>query len=273
MGGYGQSSDPTSPSYSVNGLPLTPGVVELVTTNTAAPGGRHAGLPVGRVVVYTWPGPPTNTITQYSAPKWMVTDYWMPYQKASFVTPSFPGYISGHSTFSRAAAEVLAAITGSPFFPGGMGTFTAPSNTFLKFENGPSQTVQLQWATYFDASDEAGISRLWGGIHVSSDDLTGRIIGSQCGQKVWVLARTYFDGSVVNTPVTVSVHASLNGTNVLQFNTLRGLYYALQSSADLTQPFADVPGTSIQAVNSFMAIPVSGAQPQNFYRVRCSPTP
>jgi hypothetical protein len=273
MGGSGQSSDPTSPSYNINGLPLTPGVVEVVTTNTAAPGGRHAGLPVGRVVVYTWPGPPTNTATQYSAPKWMVTDYWMPYQKASFVTPSFPGYISGHSTFSRAAAEVLAAITGSPFFPGGMGTFTAPSNTFLKFENGPSQTVQLQWATYFDASDEAGISRLWGGIHVSADDLTGRIIGSQCGQKVWALAQTYFDGSVVNTPLTLAVHAAVNGTKVLQFNTLRGFFYTLQSTSDLTQPFVDIPGTATQAVNSFISIPVSGAQPQGFYRVRCSLTP
>jgi hypothetical protein len=273
MGGKGQSSDPASASFSADGLPLTPGLVELVTTNTAAPGGRHAGLPIGRVVIYAWPGPPTNTLTQHSAPKWMLTDYWMPYQKASFVTPSFPGYISGHSTFSRAAAEVLAAITDSPFFPGGMGTFTAPSNSFLKFENGPSQTVQLQWATYFDASDQAGISRLWGGIHVSADDLNGRIIGSQCGQNVWALAHTYFDGSVLNSPLAMAVHPSLNGTNIVQFNTLRGFYYHLQSTADLTQRFADAPGSATQAVNSFLSISVSGTQAQTFYRVRCSLTP
>ena len=71
----------------------------------------------------------------------MVTDYWLPCQKATFVTPAFPEYIPGHSTFSRAAAEVLAAITGTNFPPGGMGAITAPSNAFLKFEMSPSQTV------------------------------------------------------------------------------------------------------------------------------------
>jgi hypothetical protein len=120
----------------------------------------------------------------------------MPYQKANFVTPSFPGYISGHSTFSRSAAEVLTAVTGSPFFPGGLGTYTVPAKKYLTFEEGPSETVQLQWGTYFDAADQAGLSRLWGGIHVSADDLTGRVIGSKCGKGAWALAQKYFDGSI-----------------------------------------------------------------------------
>ena len=43
----------------------------------------------------------------------------LPHQEAvEFVTPPFAGYISGHSTFSRAAAEVLTLLTGDPFFPG-----------------------------------------------------------------------------------------------------------------------------------------------------------
>jgi hypothetical protein len=41
----------------------------------------------------------------------------MPYQLISFVTPPFPGYVSGHSTFSRTAAEILTQFTGTPFFP------------------------------------------------------------------------------------------------------------------------------------------------------------
>jgi hypothetical protein len=195
MGQLGQSSLRAAPSYNSSGLPLIDNVIELVTEDTAKPGGRHAGLPVGRVVIYAWAGQPKDPANQFSGVKWLQPARWLPYQKASFVTPAFPGYVSGHSTFSRAAAEILAAVTGSPFFPGGMGTFTAPANKYLTFERGPSQGIQLQWATYFDAADQAGISRLWGGIHVSADDLTGRSIGSKCGQAAWALAQQHFDGA------------------------------------------------------------------------------
>jgi hypothetical protein len=71
----------------------------------------------------------------------------------------------------------------------------------------------------------------------------------------------------------MAVHPSLNGTNIVQFNALRGFYYHLQSTADLTQRFADAPGSATQAVNSFLSISVSGTQAQTFYRVRCSLTP
>ena len=102
--------------------------------------------------------------------------------------------MSGHSTFSRASAEVLAEITGSEYFPGGLGSWTIPKDSF-EFEAGPEKDVVLQWATYFDASDQAGISRLYGGIHVSADDLRGRILGSEIGIAAWQLAQGYFDGS------------------------------------------------------------------------------
>ena len=198
MGQLGQSSDPQEPSYHTQGLPLIPGLIELVTPDTSRPSGRHAGLPADKVVIFAWPGQPTNQVAQHSGTRWILPENWLPYQKANFVTPAFPGYISGHSTFSRAAAEVMAAITGSAYFPGGMGTYTAVSNTYLSFEKGPSETVQLQWGTYFDAADQAGQSRLWGGIHVQVDDLTGRRVGAQCGRAVWALARKYFDGSVAD---------------------------------------------------------------------------
>jgi hypothetical protein len=194
MGHLGQSTSRALPRYNASGLPLVSNVIELVTADTAKTGGRHAGLPVGRVVIYAWAGQPKDPTNQYMGVKWIRPESWLPYQKANFVTPSFPGYISGHSTFSRAAAEVLAAATGSPFFPGGMETYIAPAKTFLKFEQGPSETVRLQWATYYDASDQAGTSRLWGGIHVGADDLTGRMIGAKCGRAAWALAQRYFDG-------------------------------------------------------------------------------
>jgi len=123
----------------------------------------------------------------------MLAGDWVPYQAPTFVTPAFAGYFSGHSTFSRAAAEVLTGFTGSEFFPGGLAAWTVPAGS-LKFEAGPSTDVVLEWATYFDASDQAGISRLYGGIHISADDLTGRSVGAECGQAAWATARRYYDG-------------------------------------------------------------------------------
>ena len=95
---------------------------------------------------------------------WILGERWWPYQRPSFVTPPFAGYVSGHSTYSRAAAEVLKAFTGSSFFPGGIGEFRAPKDDFLVFEKGPSETVVLQWATYADAADQCSLSRIWGGF-------------------------------------------------------------------------------------------------------------
>ena len=136
-----------------------------------------AGGKIGDIAIYAWPGSPTNTKTQYSGVRWVLGTAWMPYQRATFVTPAFPGYISGHSTFSRSAAEVLTAMTGSEYFPGGLFEYTAEKDQYLIHELGPSQTVTLQWASYFDASDQSGRSRLLGGIHVEADDFAGRRVG------------------------------------------------------------------------------------------------
>jgi hypothetical protein len=113
------------------------------------------------------------------------------------VTPAFPGFVSGHSTFSRAAAEVLTSLTGSPFFPGGFAEFKCPQNKYLVFEIGPTTDVRLQWATYYDAADQAGQSRIWGGIHIEPDDFQGRKLGSLVGIEATARARTYFDGTAV----------------------------------------------------------------------------
>jgi hypothetical protein len=56
----------------------------------------------------------------------------------------------------------------------------------------------LQWARYYDAADEAGISRLWGGIHVRSDDFKGRIMGSEIGIAAWFRAQQYFAGTAIH---------------------------------------------------------------------------
>jgi hypothetical protein len=108
------------------------------------------------------------------------------------VTPAFPGYVSGHSTFSRAGAEVLTAITGNEYFPRGMWSVIVD---YLSVDVGPGAGLELQWATYYDAADDAGRSRLFGGIHIQADDFAGRKIGSACGRAAWQVAQTYFTSS------------------------------------------------------------------------------
>jgi hypothetical protein len=125
---------------------------------------------------------------------WVRAVEWVPYQLPTFVTPAFAGYVSGHSTFSRAAAEVLSAFTDSRYFPGGLYRWSVEPGE-LKNEAGPSTDVTLEWASYFDAADDAGISRLYGGIHVPPDDLEGRKLGAICGKDAWTLAQRYFAGT------------------------------------------------------------------------------
>jgi hypothetical protein len=152
-----------------NELPLVPGLIE-----------RRAG----RTVVRGWaPG----------GVRWVPAGEWSTYQLPTFVTPAFAGYVSGHSTFSRAAAEVLTEFTGSPYFPGGMLEWTVKKGE-LKNDDGPTRDIRLQWATYYDAADDAGTSRLYGGIHISADDLAGRKLGSVCGREAWNRAQRYFEG-------------------------------------------------------------------------------
>ena len=214
MGSLGQSSDSNAASYHSDGLPLEAGLVELITAESIAPDGKHRNVYlnanrdhnneffehftetelVGKVTVFSWNHEPEDPTTEVSGCDWILAENWVPYQQDNFVTPAFAAYVSGHSTFSRAGAEVLALFTGSEYFPGGLGQMTFAEGDFLDFESGPSGDVTLQWATYYDAADEAGISRLWGGIHVPVDDFGGRVMGSPIGAEAYSLANLYFQG-------------------------------------------------------------------------------
>ena len=108
MSQLGQSSDPRQPHYNPEGMPLVDGVTALITKEDAAKGQPFYLLRdhIGEIAVHAWRGFPKDPETQTSGVGWILGVDWVPYQRPTFVTPSFPGYISGHSTFSRAAAEV-----------------------------------------------------------------------------------------------------------------------------------------------------------------------
>lgn len=149
-----------------------------------------------------WGGPNRGTVSARGSE-------WRPYQSLTFVTPPFPGYTSGHSAFSAAGASVLAAFTGSTRFYDG--TTILPWDDNLdgvrdrlgehvqvvgggRFERMPASLVVLSWPTLGDAADEAGVSRIYGGIHIREDDVRGRALGRTAGERAWARAQGLFAG-------------------------------------------------------------------------------
>jgi PAP2 superfamily protein len=107
-------------------------------------------------------------------------DFWRPVTAIAFVepelnwmsfiiTPPFPDYVSGHSTFSAAAATVL------PLF---YGTEDLPFTTGSDFLPG----VYRSFATCLDAAEEAAVSRIYGGIHFRSASEDGLQAGISIGE-------------------------------------------------------------------------------------------
>ena len=199
MASKGQSSDNSLSNFNSHGLPLIPDLIEVINTGDELAGDND--INVGKIKVKSWKGPDfiDNQDTDVAGVDWILGTHWWPYQRPTFVTPPFAGYLSGHSAFSRSAAVSLTKITGSEFFPGGLGTFDVLKNEFLVFEEGPSESFTLQWATFQDASDQTSLSRIWGGIHPPIDDIKGRIIGEKIGKESFDLAQQYFSGTLGNT--------------------------------------------------------------------------
>ena len=193
MSDKGQSSDTTLLNYHPHGIPLVPGYIEIIAEGDPLEGEYLENI--GKIKLFTWRGHDfiINADYDIAGVGWILAENWFPYQRPSFITPPFAGYVSGHSTFSRAAAEVLTLLTNDEYFPGGMGTFNVYKNDFLKFEVGPSVDFQLQWATYRDASDQTSLSRIWGGIHPPIDDIPGRIIGEKIGIDAFEFGENYFE--------------------------------------------------------------------------------
>ena len=95
---------------------------------------------------------------------------------------------------------MLALITGSPYFPGGFHNHVVAADS-MQIDLGPSAPVDLQWATYYDAADQAGQSRRYGGIHPPEDDFPARIVGSQAGSGAFTLAEKYWTGGILTEKV------------------------------------------------------------------------
>src|SRR5439155_13441978 len=113
--------------------------------------------------------------------------------KSYIATPPFASYISGHSTFSASAAELLQWFPGRDNFGA---SFTAlPGSSTVEPGLTPAQSVTLSWPTFTEAADQPGISRRYGGIHFKADDLVGRETGRLVSDVVWNEAMRYINGT------------------------------------------------------------------------------
>lgn len=116
--------------------------------------------------------------------------------KSYISTPAFAEFVSGHSTFSAASAEVLTLFTGSPLFD--ESATIAAGSSKVEPGNTPATEVILKWKTFKQAADEAGVSRRFGGIHFISGDFEGRKLGKKIGRKVFNKAQGFIDGTASN---------------------------------------------------------------------------
>ena len=160
--------------------------------------------------IFAWggPGQPNG---------WIAGEKWSPYNPGSNLTPAFPGYVSGHSTFSAASAAVLQVFTGSDRFA--YSTVLPPN--FGRVERGvPQVPTQLAYGTFTDAVQEAGLSRLYAGILFADDNLIGQGIGYRVGQAAWQKAQFLADGGL-----------ALNNTSNVVDNKTRQLVWRHQVPA------------------------------------------
>lgn len=136
--------------------------------------------------IYSWGGPGRGST-------WMDGSQWIPYQPETLPTPPFPEYVSGHSIFSAASAEVLRLFTGSDEF--GASTTIKAGTSEIEPGITPSIDITLSWSTFSEAADQAGISRRYGGIHFREGDLVSRAVGQQVGMQAWLKSQAYWSGS------------------------------------------------------------------------------
>ena len=106
---------------------------------------------------------------------------WRPYSPETFLCPPFPSYVSGHSTISGACGEALKLWTGSDEFGSSVelvaGALTEPDNL--------GDTVTLEFPTFTETAEMAGISRVLGGYHIQADNVAGLELGRKVAHEAW----------------------------------------------------------------------------------------
>jgi len=133
---------------------------------------------------------------------------WIPYSPSTFITPPFPGYVSGHSAVSGGCAKMLELFTGSDTY-GDLEERTAGTETEQGYDCKAMQafhgkmadddrmtcSVALTLPTFTEVADMAGISRVMGGYHIQADNVEGLRLGRRVAEHIWPKCQAYFNGT------------------------------------------------------------------------------
>lgn len=149
-----------------------------------------------------WGGPGEGTVT-------LAAEDWNPYSPFNFITPPFPGYVSGHSTVSGGSARFLELFTGSDRFGyeelWTVGALTEPGIPCAQIQRSEGQPpppddlsceVLVELPTFTATAEMAGFSRVLGGFHIQADNVAGLVMGRQIAQHDWDVIQSYVDGSI-----------------------------------------------------------------------------
>ncbi|MEZ0539342.1 vanadium-dependent haloperoxidase [Fibrella arboris] len=116
-----------------------------------------------------------NNERPYTFVRRAVDPNWVPFWPA----PPFPGFASGHSTQSAAAAIVLTDLYGSAF------TFTDDSHVNRVRDTKRNVDFKARtFRSFWEAAEESGYSRFLGGIHTRQDNEVGLKEGRTIGQNI-----------------------------------------------------------------------------------------
>lgn len=130
--------------------------------------------------IKAWGGPGKGIVE-------MQGQQWKPYSPDTFLCPPFPSYVSGHSTISGGCAEALKLWTGSDTFGESVelipGAMTEPNNL--------GEKVTLNFPTFTETANMAGISRVMGGYHIEVDNVEGLKLGRNVAHEVWKFYNTH----------------------------------------------------------------------------------
>lgn len=169
---------------------------------------------------------------------------WKDYLNA----PNFPEYVSGHSTFSKASAEVLARFYGTDAI-----TFTATSDSL--------PGVFRSFTSLAACANEVGMSRIYGGIHYQSANREGKATGARVGD--FVSANFLLANDALPF---VRLEGMTNGAPLLRLHGHIGHPLILDESSDLAN-WTALSTNAATVGGVVLADPDAGEQPR-FYRTR-----
>jgi hypothetical protein len=163
--------------------------------------------------------------------------------------PPFPAYVSGHSTFSMASAQVLANFFGTDAL-----VFSARSDSV--------PNVVRTYHSVRECAEEIGMSRIYGGIHYSFDNVAGK----KCGLVIanHVSANYLLPNSMLPTIV---IEAAESGSARVRVHAAAGTGFTLEGSDDLIAWRTVSAGTAALGGTLIGDMAGSGLRAR-FYRLR-----